>query len=153
MLFPKPVRQVLYLLLFAGIGYYGYSTLRPHVSQEVIAFKQYSEALRDGNLSRARDMVANERMLEPFRKSGPRGEAVEGHIRLVYHKIRSLSRNADGNATRLVVRQIIRYDPPGEQTFWGKEELVNTQYATLVEEQSSWKIDNYQDNWYPVSEP
>jgi type IV secretory pathway VirB3-like protein len=150
MLFPKPVRRVFFLLVFLVAGYYGYNVLKPHLTQEATAFKRYSNALMDGSKGKARELAATDYALAPFASLERRRDAIQGDVRLVFHRIRSLRTTDDGNAAKLVVRQIIRYDPPGQNTFWGAEELVNNQHVTMVREQSFWKVESYQDNWFPT---
>lgn len=151
MLFPKPVRRVFYLLLFLGIGYYGYIFVTPHLTQEAVAFKRYSNALKDGQLGKVHDLIEGDYAKKPFEQRTKRDHAVDGEIRLVYHRIKVLNLSEDGMTANISVRQVIRYDPPGVSSLLGETEMINFQTATLVREQSSWKVSKYQDNFFPES--
>ncbi len=84
---PKQVRNVVYLLLLIGLGYWSFNVVRLHTRQEVIAFKTYSSALMDGNQIKARKLVVNKTALEPFAKRKKRNESLRGEVRITYYKI------------------------------------------------------------------
>ena len=79
---PKQVRNVVYLLLFIGLGYWGFNVLRLHTRQEVIAFKSYSSALMDGNQIKARKLVVDKSALEPFAKRKKRNKSPMNSIKI-----------------------------------------------------------------------
>lgn len=149
MLFPKPVRRVFFLVIVLTLGYYGYAVVRPHLTQEAVAFKRYSNALRDGDLYKATEVIADDYAKLPFQHRTKRDEAIDGEIRFVYHRIRNLVNAEDGKSASITVRQIIRYDPPGVESFFGTETMVNVQQAKLFREQSSWRVVRYTDNFFP----
>lgn len=151
MLFPKPVRRVFLLILLIGTGWYGYNFVKPHARQDVMAFKRYSSALLEGESMRGKDLCATDYAFEPFQQRGNRDEAFDGEVRIVYHNIRSVSEAAGGEMVKLVVQQVIRYDPPADSTLWGRNKLINTQFVTLVAEKSNWKVESYRDNFFPES--
>lgn len=150
MLFPKPVRRVLFLIVLAVVSYYGYHFVRTQISQEVIAFKSYAKALFDGEPQRARELIAGPLAEAPFRNRGAREEALEGgEVRLVYYKVRKKDVGEEGRVVRLFTTQIIRYDPPGaDPSFWGRAKIVNHQEATLVRDKSRYQVERYSDRWF-----
>jgi len=145
---PKQVRNVLYLLILIGVGYWSFNVLRLHTRQEVIAFKTYSSALMDGNQRKARKLVLNKSALEPFEKRKKRGESLRGEVRITYYKIRSIRRGKKGRTANLEIRQVIRLDPPGSDTLFGTEVVFNNQRVSMVQKESQWMIEKYSDSFY-----
>ena len=145
---PKQVRNVVYLLILIGVGYWSFNVLRLHTRQEVIAFKTYSSALMDGNQKKARKLVVNKSALEPFAKRKKRGESLRGEVRITYYKIRSIRRGKKGRTANLEIRQVIRLDPPGSDTLFGTEVVFNNQRVSMVQKESKWMIEKYSDSFY-----
>ena len=145
---PKPVRRLVSILLLIAFGYYAYNMVRVHTSHEVIAFKQFSSALMENDRMAAKKLVVGDRQLEPFSKRAKRDEALRGDVRWTYYKIRNFRRSEDGKTSTLRVRQIIRLDPPGMDSFFGTEKIINIQDVVLVSPKSAWKIEQYRDNFY-----
>jgi len=137
------------LMVFAGLTYYGFDVVRVHSLQEVIAFKQFSEAVLEGNRRAGFKMVTDPKKgLGMFKIRKQRMKAFRGKTRYSYYSIRSITRSADGKIANLNVDQITHLDPPGMDTFFGTEKIVNRQVVTMVMTKSSWKIQSYQDNYY-----
>lgn len=145
---PKPVRKIIYLMVLLVVGYWAYDTVRLHTSQEVIAFKQYSEALLDYDGYAARKLVANEDALRPFKINTKRKEELRGDIRFVWYSIKSVKRSKDNRTANISVKQIIKIDPPGFKSFLGTEERINNISVTMVCPKSQWQVQNYSDSYY-----
>ncbi len=145
---PKQVRNVVYLLLLIGLGYWGFNVVRLHTRQEVIAFKTYSSALMDGNQIKARKLVVDKTALEPFAKRKKRSESLRGEVRITYYKIRSIRRGKKGKTANLEIRQVIRLDPPGIDTLFGTEVVFNNQRVSMVQKESKWMIEKYSDSFF-----
>ena len=43
------------------------------------------------------------------------------------------------------VQQIIRIDPPGTDSFFGSEVKREIHTVTLIQDQSAWKVESFQD--------
>ncbi len=145
---PKPVRKVAYLIIFIALGYYAFNVIRLHTRQEVIAFKNYSGALIDGNVNVGRKLVATREALDPFKKRKKRNEALRGEVRFTWYKIRSIRRGKNGKTANLEIRQIIRIDPPGSDTLFGTDKIMNNQRVAMIQKESNWKIEKYSDSYY-----
>lgn len=145
---PKPVRRILFLFILAGVGFYTYDVVKDHTALEVIAFKQYSAAVLDNDMLAARKLVKNDIALHPLRYREKRQDAINGDVRFVWYDIRKLKRSDTGRNTTLQVRQTIRYDPPGHDSFWGTDKIINHQFVTMEKEKSAWKVIDYRDNFY-----
>ncbi len=145
---PKPVRRIVYLFIAILLGYYVYDVVKDHTKQEVLTLKQYAKALIKGDMHIARQLSLDEKRMDPFKKRKKRLEALQGDIRFTYYKIKAVSRSRDGKATKISMLQIIRLNPPGRDSLWGAEKIVNNITAGLVQPKSAWKVDTYSDNWY-----
>ncbi len=143
---PKPVRKILYLLIFSLIGFIVFNFVKDHTRQEVIAIKQYSRALLDKDSLAGRNLVSDKNALKPFTVRKKRDEALRGKIRWVTYQIKEIRK--DKGSTRLNVNQIIRLDRPGQDSFWGSEKIVNKLEVTMVSPHSHWKVRTYKDKFY-----
>jgi len=145
-MFPKPVRRILYLIILVLGGVILFNFVRDHSAQEVIAIKQYSRALLDRDSLAARNLVSGPEALKPFSIRKKRDEALRGKIRWVTYQIKDIHRGE--RSTTLNINQIIRLDPPGQDSFWGTEKIINNLRATMVQPHSSWKVRSYRDKFY-----
>jgi len=145
-MFPKVVRRIIYLIITVIAGLYFFNIVRLHASQEVIAVKKYSRALLDRDIFTARNLVSGESALAPFTVRKKRDRALQGEIRWVTYRIKKLERSE--KSTSLLVHQVIRLDPPGQSSFWGKEIIINKMHVTMVSPRSTWKVSSYKDDFY-----
>ena len=145
---PKQVRNVFYLIILIAVGYWAFNVIRLHTRQEVIAFKNFSSALMDGNQKKGRKLIVGKSALQPFLKRKKRNEALRGEVRITYYKIRSIRRGKGGKTANLDIRQVIRIDPPGSDTLFGTEVVFNNQRVSMVQKESKWMIEKYSDTFY-----
>ena len=145
---PKQVRNVFYLLVLIAVGYLAFNVVRIHTRQEVIAFKNFSSALMDGNQKKGRKLIVGKSALEPFLKRKKCNEALRGEVRITYYKIRNIRCGKDGKTANLEIRQAIRLDPPGSDTLLGTEVVFNNQRVTMVQRESKWMIEKYSDSFF-----
>lgn len=148
MLLPKPVRRLLFVLVFAFAGYLTYEYVRVHTQQEIIILKAYSKALTYNDPAGGGRHALDEGGLSPFRNRTKRDEGVPGQIRFIWHNIQDIRRLPDGKSVVVTVRQIIRYDPQGANTLWGADTIHNTQRFILTAERSTWKVKAFQDSFF-----
>ncbi len=143
---PKPVRRILYFFIFILVGLNLFKYVRAHTTQEVIAVKQYSRALLDGDPQAARNLVSRPEALIPFSIRKKRDEELRGEIRWVTYKVKDIRKGK--KSTTLDIHQIIRLDRPGQDSFWGTEKVINKLQITMVSPHSHWKVSTYRDNFY-----
>ena len=148
MLLPKPVRRLLFLLIFLFAGYQAYEYLKIHTQQQVIILKAFSKAVTYNDLQSGSNHSLEDASLAPFRNRAKRNEGIPGQIRFVWHNIQDLRPSQDNSMLVVTVRQIIRYDPPGANTLWGADTIYNTQRFILVADRSTWKVKSYQDSFF-----
>lgn len=148
MLLPKPVRRLLFLLIFLFVGYQSYEYLKVHTRQEILVLKKFSKAVVYNDFATATQHTTGDEAMAVFRSRAKRNEGVPGQVRFVWHNVQDIRRGADPSTVVVTVRQIIRFDPVGANTLWGADTVYNTQRIFLVEERSAWKVKTYQDSFF-----
>lgn len=130
------------LLLLSVFCYTGFGFIRVHTSPDVLAYKNFSKALVDGDRFRANHLILNDLVLKAFESPEERNTRIQGDIRFTYHQVISQEYASDGDEARLKVRFITRFDPKGEKpTFWGKESVDEIHQVVLRKNKDElWRI-------------
>jgi len=140
------LKTLFLLLLFGGIGYFGFVFISENYNQPAMAYKRYVEALMKDDRSTAKHLTVGELALTPFDTYSERMASIGGEPRFTWFDFRSQTRSADGKQATLVVNYIIRYDPPGEDSYIGTEVWRDQHMVTLVQDQSAWKVVRFEDS-------
>ncbi len=140
------LKTFIFLLFVGGIGYFGFVFISENYNQPAMAYKRYVEALMKGDSSTAKHLVADEKALRPFGAHEERMSRIGGEPRFTWFDFRSHVRSEDDKTATLVVKFIVRYDPPGEDSYFGTEVWRDQHIVTLVKDQSSWKVLSFEDS-------
>lgn len=137
-------------LLLVGLlglaGYFCYNFIVTNYNQPAIAYKRFASALLDGDSARARPQALNDEAMNPFNFHSDRQRWLNGKKRFVWYTFLDRRYSDDGNTVTLVVRQTVRVDPPGSDSFFGTEVRQDRHFVTLVLDQSAWKIKRFEDS-------
>lgn len=140
------LKTLLLLMLFAVAGYYGYSFAVTQFNQPAITYKRYADALMDGDRARAKSIVASDDALRPFDAAAQRRDRLNGESRFVWYTFLNQRFSPDGNSVTMTVKQTVRVDPEGSDSFFGTEIRKDRHTVTLVKDQSSWKVTQFEDS-------
>ena len=143
----KP-KQLIFILIVIGIGWWSYGVIRTHTSGDVIAYKSFAKALMRGDGSAARREVARG-VDQPMAAFNYREEREEQHFQgfekvFTYYRIISHQRTGEG---RSVIRaeQVTRVNAPGESKFYGARRVSIRHTVELIQEQSAWRVLRFTD--------
>lgn len=139
------LKNLILILLFGGLGYFGYTYLVTNFSSEAMVYKRFAGALLDGESSRVKQLVTDQSVLEPFQAREQRENFLNGDVRFTWYSFKDKVVSEDGNTITLTVLQNARVDPPGQDTFYGAEVRTDRHVVTLKKFQSSWQISSFQD--------
>ncbi|MEM8550118.1 MAG: hypothetical protein AAGF10_04950 [Verrucomicrobiota bacterium] len=139
------LKKLFTLLILGALGYWAYLFISENFNQPALAYKRFAEVLLDGDSGLAKPMVAADQPLTAFKSHAERMKRLNGEPRFTWYDFISRQNSADGKTVSFVVRQIVRVDPPGEDTYFGTEVRSDLHYITLVQDQSAWKVASFED--------
>lgn len=139
------LKTFVFLIIFGAFGYWAYGYITTQFSQEAMAYKRYAEALLDGDGSKVQNLVTGDLGKKPFMANRIRQDRIGGDVRFTYYEFLSHQYSEDRKTVTMRVRQSIRVDPPGQDSFFGKEVRRELHTVTLVRDQSAWKVEQFQD--------
>lgn len=140
------LKTLLVVGLLAIIGYYGYDFAVTQFSQPAMAYKRYATAVLDNDRTRAKALVIGDDALAAFAFNNERQSWLNGEHRFVWYTFLDQRMSGDGDRATLVVRQTVRVDPPGSDSFFGTEVRQDRHFVTLEQDQSSWKVVSFEDS-------
>lgn len=139
------LRTLIFIILLGIGGYYGYQFAVTQFNQPALIYKRYADALLEGDRSRAKTLVVNEAALAPFDAQAARREMLGGEERFVWYTFLDQKFSNDGNTVTMVVKQTVRVDPSGSDSFFGTEIRKDRHIVTLTKDQSAWKVQQFED--------
>lgn len=140
------LKNLVAIIIVGSLGYLGYTYLVTNFSSEAMVYKRYAEALLDGEPSRIKQLVTDQGVLLPFSAREQREDFLNGEVRFTWYSFKNKVVSADGKTVTLTVLQNVRVDPPGTDTFYGKEVRTDRHVVTLEKFQSSWQISSFADS-------
>lgn len=139
--------KTLVFLIIVGIGgYYGYQFATTQFNQPALTYKRYAEALLKDDRARAKTLAFDDEALIPFTAAAERREKLNGEKRFVWYEFLNQQFSEDGKTVTMVIKQTVRVDPPGADSFFGTEIRKDRHMVTLVQEQSAWKVKHFEDS-------
>ncbi len=140
------LRTLIFLILLGIGGYYSYNFAVTQFNQPALVYKRYADALLEGDRSRAKTLAVNEAALSAFNAQAERRERLDGEERFVWYTFLNQQFSNDGKTVTMVVKQTVRVDPPGSDSFFGTEIRKDRHIVTLVQDQSAWKVQQFEDS-------
>lgn len=139
------LRTLLLLIVLGLVGYHAYTYSVTQFNQAALTYKRYVGALMEADQSRARAQALDDQALIPFQSHQLRRQYWGGEPRWTFYQFDSLRYSEDRNSVVMVVRQIVRVDPPGEDSFWGTEVRRDRHLVRLEKRGSAWKVAHFED--------
>ncbi|WP_309397687.1 hypothetical protein [Cerasicoccus maritimus] len=139
------LKNLVAIIIVGSLGYLGYTYLVTNFSSEAMVYKRYADALLDGEPSRIKQLVTGQDVLFPFQAREQREDFLNGEVRFTWYNFKNKVVSPDGNTVTLTVVQNVRVDPPGTDSFYGKEVRSDRHVVTLKKFQSSWQISSFAD--------
>lgn len=140
------LKTLLLLAILGAAGYYAYGFAVTQYNQPALAYKRFAAALMEGDRARAKSQAYDDDALTPFNFHAERMSRLDGEQRFVWYTFLNQKFSEDGNSVTMVVRQTVRVDPPGTDSFFGTEVRKDRHTVTLIKEQSAWKIQRFDDS-------
>ena len=140
------LKTLILLAVLGAAGYYAYGFAVTQYNQPALAYKRYAAALMEGDAARAKSQALDEEALIPFQYHDRRMRRLGGEKRFVWYTFLDQNFAEDGKSVTMVVRQTVRVDPPGSDSFWGTEVRKDRHIVTLVKEKSAWKVKRFDDS-------
>ncbi|WOO39456.1 hypothetical protein [Rubellicoccus peritrichatus] len=140
------LKTLLLLAILGAAGYYAYGFAVTQYNQPALAYKRYAAALMEGDRARAKSQAVDDEALVPFQYHAQRMSRLDGEQRFVWYTFIDQRFSEDGNSVTMVVRQTVRVDPPGSDSFFGTEIRKDRHTVTLIKDQSAWKIKRFDDS-------
>jgi hypothetical protein len=139
----------LLLLILIGIGgYWGWNQYQVQTSPAFKCYTQYFNALLEENRTDLNSYASSPEALRPLYNNTRRKALYnQGKERFVYYHVISEHHSPNGYLVQLRVKRVQRYDPPGEDTFYGKKSVSDVHYVTLKKDHSGeWKVTAFEDS-------
>ncbi len=139
------LRTLLLIVVLAVIGYQAYMYLTVHLSQDVMVYKRFANAVLAGEASKVRSLIGDPSVDDAFLATLERDELFPGEIRFSFYTVLQRKVSADGRTVELRVRQLVRYDPEGADTYFGVDSHRDIHTVILQRDGSAWKIVEFAD--------
>lgn len=140
------VKTLILLLLLALAGFLFYDYATSQYSPDAMAYKRFANAVMEGDASRVRSMAADDSVMDAIQAAGHRLEWINGEPRFVYYTFLRRMPSEDGSRVDLTVRQSIRVDPEGSDSFFGTEIRRDQHRVTLEREGPTWRVTQFEDS-------
>ncbi len=139
------VKTLILILLLAMAGFLFYDYATSQFSPDAMAYKRFANAVLEGDVARVRNMAANESVMDAMNAITQRNDLINGKPRFVYYTFLRKIPSEDGNRVDFTVRQSIRVDPPGSDSFLGSEVRRDQHVVTLERDGPAWKVAHFED--------
>lgn len=140
------LRTLLLIVVLGLIGYQAYLYLSVHLSQDVMAYKRFANAVLAGEASQVRALIGDPNVDDAFLATVERDDLYPGTIRYSFYTILNRRVSSDGRTVELRVRQLVRYDPEGVDTYFGTESHRDIHTVILRREGAAWKVIEFTDS-------
>ncbi len=134
------MRKLLMLALLGYLGYTGYEVVALRQDPAYQVYLAYSQALLDHDTLSLKALAGSPAALKPLIRTG----LIPGKSRFVYHRLLSRQKQADGTEV-WHVRQTTRFDPPGSNTFYGKDSFTVTHTIQLKNNHGTWTVISFEE--------
>ena len=142
------MKNLLLLILIGIAGYWGWNQYQAQSSPAFKRYTQYFEALLEEDRAELKDYVNGSEALRPLYNNAHRKALYsQGEEKFVYYHVISEQRSPNGYLVQLRVKRVQRFDPPGEDTFYGKKSVSDVHCVTLKKDDSGhWKVTAFEDS-------
>lgn len=140
------LRTLLLIVVLGLIGYQSYLYLSVHLSQDVMVYKRFANAVLSGEASKVRGVIGDPGVDDAFLATFERDELFPGTIRFSFYTVLNRRVSSDGRTVELRVRQVVRFDPPGVDTYFGAETQRDIHTVILRREGAAWKVIEFADS-------
>ena len=134
------MRKLLILALLGYLGYTGYEVIALRQDPAYQVYLAYSQALLDNDILSVKALSGSPAALKPSVRAG----LIPGKRRFVYHRLLSRQNQVDGTEV-WHVRKTTRFDPPGSNTFYGKDSLTVTHTIQLKNNHGTWMVLSFEE--------
>lgn len=142
------MKNLLLLILIGIAGYWGWNQYQVQSSPAFKCYTAYFDALLREDREALNEYASGTDALRPlYHNTRRKALYSQGNEKFVYYRVLSDHRSPNGYLVQLRVERVQRYNPSGEDAFYGKKSASDIHYVTLKKDDAGhWKVTAFEDS-------